>query len=55
MNGVRDTERGGLLRKTFVLFSLLHCKAPRLFSSVPGNKKLCRPVDPDCLDLGGER
>ena len=45
MNGVRDTERGGLLRKILVLVSLLHCKAPRLFSSVLSNKKLCRSID----------
>ena len=45
MNGVRDTEHDSLLRKPLVLVSLLHCKAPRLLSSMPGNKKLCRPVD----------
>ena len=45
MNGVRDTERGRLLGKTFILISLPHCEAPRLLRPIAGNKKLCSPVD----------
>ena len=45
MNRVRDAERGGLLRQAFVLVRLLHHQAPRLFSSMSGDKELCRPID----------
>ena len=45
MDSVRDAERGGLLRQAFVLISLLHHQAPRLFSSMSDDEKLCRPVD----------
>ena len=45
MNRVRDAERGGLLRQAFVLIRLLHHQAPRLFSSMSGDKELSRPVD----------
>ena len=45
MNGVRDTEPGRLLGKTFSLIRLPHDEASRLFRPMPGDKKRCAPVD----------
>lgn len=45
MDGVRDSERGCLLSKAFVLVRLHHHEAPRLFRPMPSDKKLRTPVN----------